>query len=82
VGVIVYDEQNPYIPDPELVKEMDATVKIPCKYGEYTDQVFNWIAENRIIAILRNQWTDEKGGWASFTIMNEQERMIFMLRWA
>lgn len=80
--MITYNEQNPYIPDPELVKQMDATVKIQCAYGKYTDQVFDWIAENRILAHMRNQWTDEQGGWASFTIPDEQERMMFMLRWA
>lgn len=80
--MIVYDEQNPYQPDPALVAEMAATVKIWCPYGEYTDCVWDWLDHNGIEFRFRNQWTDEKGPFASFTIMEEKQRMAFLLRWA
>lgn len=80
--MITYNQQNPYIPDPNLVKEMAATVKIRCDHGKQGSSVFTWIAENRIMAIMRNQWTDEQGTWASFTIHDEQERTMFLLRWS
>jgi len=80
--MIVYNEQNPYKPSPELVADMNATVKIPCPYGEYTSLVWQWLNNNGIDFRFRNQWTDEKGQFASFTIMDEKQRMTFMLRWA
>lgn len=77
---IIYDEQNPYIPDPALVAEMDATVVIPCRYDK-NKQVWDWLVDSNITFRFRNQWSDEKGVFASFTIMDEKERMLFLLRW-
>ena len=79
---VVYNEDNPYIPDPVLVADMAATVKIHCPYGEYTSTVWRWLNNNGIDFRFRNQWTDSKGQFASFTIVNEQQRMMFLLRWA
>lgn len=81
--MIVYNEQNPYIPDPELIAEMAATVAINCAYGDYTKQVFEWLESNNIEFRFRNQWSSGIGRpeKASFTILDEKERMMFLLRW-
>jgi hypothetical protein len=82
--MITYNEQNPYIPDPELVKEMSETVAINCAYGDHTKQVFEWLEKNNIEFRFRNQWSNGSGQpeKASFTISDEKQRMTFMLRWA
>ena len=71
-----------YTPDPALVAEMAATVRIPCDHGEHSKQVWAWLRDNNINFRFRNQWTDGEGVFASFTIPDEKERMAFLLRWA
>ena len=72
---------NLNLPDPDLIAEMAATIRIPCQYGDHPE-IWEWLHDNDITFRFRNQWSDEQGQFASFTIPDEKERMAFLLRWA
>ena len=65
-----------------VVNVFPEIVRVQCAWFELTG-IQKWCVDNGIEAVFRNHWTEETGvGVASFEIIDESQRVFFILRWA